>query len=94
MLAAAAQAHGSRLVALRYLNATDADPFGETGESSHERETPLIPNVVRTASGHGNSALKVLGGDYPMRDGACARDYVHVNDLIESAWRWHRHLLY
>lgn len=82
MLADAAFAYGLRSVALRYFNAAGADPQGGIGES-HEPETHLIPNVLRTAQGQG-SGLKVFGSDYPTRDGTCVRDYIHVNDLASA----------
>lgn len=82
MLSDAASAYGLRSVALRYFNAAGADPLGGIGES-HEPETHLIPNVLRTARGQGNG-LQVFGADYPTRDGTCVRDYIHVNDLASA----------
>lgn len=79
ILADAAPAYGLRSVSLRYFNAAGADPAGDIGES-HDPETHLIPNILRTALGH-NSSLKIFGDDYPTKDGTCVRDYIHVNDL-------------
>ncbi|WP_333678997.1 UDP-glucose 4-epimerase GalE [Dyella sp.] len=82
ILADAAPAYGLRSVSLRYFNAAGADPSGEIGES-HDPETHLIPNILRSVLGHGAS-LKVFGDDYPTKDGTCVRDYVHVNDLAQA----------
>ncbi len=82
ILADAAHAYGLRSVTLRYFNAAGADPSGEIGES-HEPETHLIPNVLRSALA-GGGALKVFGDDYATKDGTCVRDYVHVNDLASA----------
>ena len=85
ILADAAAAYGLRSVALRYFNAAGASEDGDIGES-HDPETHLIPNVLRSALGTG-PALKVFGDDYPTPDGTCVRDYVHVNDLAQAHQR-------
>ena len=82
ILADAAAAYGLRSVALRYFNAAGASPDGDIGES-HQPETHLIPNVLRSALGAG-PVLKVFGDDYPTADGTCVRDYVHVDDLANA----------
>lgn len=82
ILADAAHAYGLRSAALRYFNAAGASPDGDIGES-HQPETHLIPNVLRSALGTGPS-LKVFGDDYPTPDGTCMRDYVHVEDLAQA----------
>lgn len=82
MLADAAGAYGLRSVALRYFNAAGADPGGAIGES-HDPETHLIPNVLRSALGHG-TGLKVFGTEYSTPDGTCIRDYIHVIDLATA----------
>ena len=64
---------------LRYFNAAGADPLGGIGES-HDPETHLIPNVLRSLL-RGGSKLKVFGDDYDTKDGTGVRDYVHVHDL-------------
>lgn len=82
IFADAAHAYGLRSVALRYFNAAGALPEHGIGEA-HACETHLIPNVLRSALGHG-AALKVFGDDYTTHDGTCVRDYVHVQDLAQA----------
>jgi len=76
------QAYGLRSVSLRYFNAAGADPASEIGES-HQPETHLIPNVLRSLLVEGES-LKVFGNEYPTPDGTCVRDYIHVEDLCRA----------
>jgi len=76
------RAYGLGYAALRYFNASGADPEGRVGEDHHP-ETHLIPNVLAVALGR-QSALRLFGGDYPTSDGTCIRDYVHVADLARA----------
>ena len=81
--------HGMRSVCLRYFNASGADPKGRTGEE-HDPETHLIPLLFR---GHSNGEAHYhFGDDYATPDGTCIRDYIHVTDLVQSAYRglWKR----
>jgi UDP-glucose-4-epimerase GalE len=82
MLADAATAHGLGYAALRYFNASGADPEGGLGEC-HAPETHLIPLALRAAAGTG-PPLRLFGSDWPTRDGSCERDFVHVTDLAEA----------
>jgi UDP-glucose 4-epimerase len=77
-----ASAYGLHSVSLRYFNAAGADPGGEIGES-HQPETHLIPNVLKSALNN-QLELKVFGDDYDTPDGTCVRDYIHVNDLCDA----------
>jgi UDP-glucose-4-epimerase GalE len=72
------RAYGMRWVALRYFNASGADPDGEIGED-HSPEIHLIPRAIQAATG--GPGLTVFGDDYPTPDGTCLRDYIHVSDL-------------
>jgi UDP-glucose-4-epimerase GalE len=74
-------AHGMRWVALRYFNASGADPDDEIGED-HSPEIHLIPRAIEAATG--GRGLQVFGDDYPTPDGTCQRDYVHVTDLADA----------
>ena len=75
------RAHGIHSVALRYFNASGADPDGEIGED-HAPEIHLIPRAIDAANG--GAGLQVFGDDYPTPDGTCLRDYVHVTDLADA----------
>jgi UDP-glucose-4-epimerase GalE len=74
-------AHGMRYVALRYFNASGADPDGEIGED-HSPEIHIIPRAIEAATG--GRGLQLFGDDYPTPDGTCLRDYVHVTDLADA----------
>ena len=76
-----ATAHRLRYVALRYFNASGADPDGEIGED-HSPEIHVIPRAIEAATG--GRGLQVFGDDYPTPDGTCLRDYIHVTDLADA----------
>jgi UDP-glucose 4-epimerase len=69
-------------VALRYFNAAGADQKARIGER-HDPETHLIPLAVQAAL-DANKEVRVFGIDYPTKDGTCVRDYIHIDDLIDS----------
>src|SRR5262245_18653634 len=75
------RAYGIHSVALRYFNASGADPDGEIGED-HSPEIHIIPRTIEAAMG--GPGLQVFGDDYPTPDGTCLRDYVHVTDLADA----------
>jgi len=75
------RAYGMRWVALRYFNASGADPDGEIGED-HSPEIHVIPRAIDAATG--GRGLTVFGDDYATPDGTCLRDYVHVADLSDA----------
>ena len=75
-------AYGLNAVALRYFNASGADPDGEIGEL-HDPESHLIPIAIEVALGK-RDKLQVFGDDYDTTDGTCIRDYVHVLDLAAA----------
>jgi UDP-glucose-4-epimerase GalE len=75
------RAYGIHSIALRYFNASGADPDGEIGED-HSPEIHVIPRAIEAATG--GPGLTVFGDDYPTPDGTCLRDYIHVSDLAEA----------
>jgi UDP-glucose-4-epimerase GalE len=75
------RAYGIHASALRYFNASGADPDGDVGED-HWPEIHLIPRAIDAATG--GASLQVFGDDYPTPDGTCLRDYVHVTDLADA----------
>jgi UDP-arabinose 4-epimerase len=76
------QAHDLKSVALRYFNASGADPEGEIGED-HVPETHLIPLILEATLGR-RAVIEIYGTDYPTADGTAVRDYTHVGDLAEA----------
>ncbi len=82
MLADYSAAYGLHYVALRYFNASGADPEQELGEW-HDPETHIIPRALLAASGS-IDFLQVYGDDYDTPDGTCIRDYIHVMDLARA----------
>jgi len=75
-------AYDLRYVALRYFNASGADPDGEIGEV-HDPETHLIPLILQAILGK-RPHIGVFGTDYDTPDGTAVRDYVHVKDLASG----------
>ena len=71
-----------RYVALRYFNVAGADPHARIGQS-YKEATHLITLSLRTALGL-REQLDVFGTDYDTADGTCVRDYIHVDDLVET----------
>lgn len=82
VLHAYGQAYGLRSVALRYFNASGADPEGDLGED-HDPEPHLLPLVIEAAIGR-RDAIEIFGSDYPTPDGTAIRGYIHVVDLADA----------
>ncbi len=76
------RAHGLRWSALRYFNASGADPEGGIGEC-HDPEIHMIPSALEATVGI-RPGMKLFGTDYPTPDGTCIRDYIHVTDLADA----------
>jgi UDP-arabinose 4-epimerase len=77
-----ALAYPLQAVALRYFNASGADPEGEVGEL-RDPETHLIPRAMMAIQGH-IADFAVFGTDYETPDGTAIRDYIHVSDLADA----------
>ncbi len=56
---------------------------GLIGEDPNGIPNNLMPFISQVAVGR-RASLKVFGNDYPTRDGTGARDYIHVQDLVEG----------
>lgn len=82
MMRAAAEAGLLDCIALRYFNASGAEPTGEIGEC-HDPETHIIP-LILDAIDRTDRSFTVLGDDYDTADGSCVRDYLHVVDLARA----------
>ncbi|MFT3811470.1 MAG: UDP-glucose 4-epimerase GalE [Micropepsaceae bacterium] len=82
--------HGVKAVALRYFNASGADPETEIGEK-RAAETHLIPRAMMALQGYIHD-FQVFGSDFPTPDGTAIRDYIHVTDLAEGHVLALRHL--
>lgn len=70
-----------RSISLRYFNPAGAHPSGMIGEDPVGKPGNLLPLLAQMAVGKIPHDLKINGNDYPTRDGACIRDYIHVMDL-------------
>jgi UDP-glucose 4-epimerase len=75
-------AYGLGSFALRYFNASGADPSGGIGEL-RDNETHLIPRAMMALQGH-VADFAVFGDDYATPDGTAIRDYIHVTDLAAA----------
>jgi UDP-glucose-4-epimerase GalE len=82
MLADYRRAYGLGSFALRYFNASGADPSGGIGEL-RDTETHLIPRAMMALQGH-LADFAVFGDDYDTPDGTAIRDYIHVTDLAAA----------
>ena len=71
------------VVLLRYFNPIGAHKSGLIGENPNGIPNNLMPFISQVAVGR-RASLKVFGNDYPTRDGTGARDYIHVQDLVEG----------
>jgi UDP-arabinose 4-epimerase len=69
-------------IALRYFNASGADPDGELGEL-RDPETHLISRAMMAIQGY-ILDFAVFGTDYDTPDGTAIRDYIHVSDLADA----------
>lgn len=91
ILKSCVHAHGLQAIALRYFNASGADPKSRTGER-HNPETHLIPLILEAARGL-RPQINIYGTDYDTPDGTCIRDYIHVSDLATGHVAAVAHLL-
>lgn len=67
-------------IRLRYFN--PAGSYKGLGEK-HKPETHLIPLICKAAKG-ARDKLFIFGDDYDTPDGTPIRDYIHVEELVDS----------
>jgi UDP-glucose 4-epimerase len=65
----------------RYFNVAGAIVENSTGER-HFPETHLIPLIYD--SWQKKQKISIFGGDYNTKDGTCAREYVHIFDIVKA----------
>lgn len=82
MMRAVVEAEGLACIALRYFNASGADPDGQLGEL-HNPETHVIPLLLESIISP-STTFSIFGDDYLTPDGTCIRDYLHVTDLARA----------
>jgi len=75
-------AYGVTSFALRYFNASGAQPNAGIGEK-RRNETHLIPRALASVSGQLQD-FAIFGNDYDTPDGTAVRDYIHVVDLAAA----------
>lgn len=68
---------------LRYFNPVGAHESGLIGEDPNGIPANLMPFISQVAVGR-RDKLRVFGNEYDTRDGTGARDYIHVQDLVEG----------
>lgn len=73
------RAYGIKSCCLRYFNAAGGDPKGIL-KNYKQKETNLIPLVLRSLK-DSLQPVTIFGTDYPLNDGTCIRDYIHLEDL-------------
>lgn len=72
---------------LRYFNVIGADPLGRLGEVPRVRGDALdsrISGALFDAASGRIKSFRVLGDDFPTKDGTAERDYIHVSDLVDA----------
>src|SRR5207245_756700 len=87
------RAYGIRWAALRYFNASGADPDGEIGED-HSPEIHVIPRALEAANGGpGRPGEPAVLSASPHKGHAELHWTPRVPDLetiVRTAWEWHR----
>lgn len=67
-------------VLLRYFNPIGSHESGLLGDDPNGIPNNLMPYIVRIAT-RKLEKLTIFRDDYPMPDGTCVRDYLHVGNL-------------
>ena len=71
------------VVMLRYFNPVGAHSESIIYDDPYASPNNIMPRVIRVALGI-EEQLYIWGNDYPSKDGTGARDYIHIEDLVEG----------
>ena len=71
------------VVLLRYFNPVGAHSESIIYDDPYASPNNIMPRVIRVALGI-EEQLYIWGNDYPSKDGTGARDYIHIEDLVEG----------
>ena len=71
------------VVMLRYFNPVGAHSEGIIYDDPYASPNNIMPRVVRVALGI-EEQMFIWGNDYSTKDGTGARDYIHIEDLVEG----------
>lgn len=71
------------VVMLRYFNPVGAHSESIIYDDPYASPNNIMPRVVRVALGI-EKQMYIWGNDYPTKDGTGARDYIHIEDLVEG----------
>ena len=72
-----------RIANLRYFNPVGAHPSGYLGENPKNNVNNLFPSVF-DAVHKKIKYLPIYGNDWPIKDGTCVRDFIHIMDLTKG----------
>lgn len=70
-------------VILRYFNPAGCHASGLLGENPEGIPNNLYPYIIKIIKGD-LDLLKVFGKNYKTKDGTGARDYIHIQDLVDA----------
>jgi len=71
------------VVMLRYFNPVGAHSECIIYDDPYASPNNIMPRVIRVALGI-EKQMYIWGNDYPTKDGTGARDYIHIEDLVEG----------
>ncbi len=71
------------VVLLRYFNPVGAHSESIIYDDPYASPNNIMPRIIRVALGI-EEQLYIWGNDYPSKDGTGARDYIHIEDLVEG----------
>ncbi len=70
-------------VILRYFNPAGCHSSGLLGEEPKGKPENLFPFITKIIQGNFKQ-LNIYGKSYPTKDGTGARDYIHIEDLVNA----------